>query len=303
VKERNNMNLAPIVLFVYKRPDHTRQTIEALQKNELANESELFIYSDGAKNETDREKVNEVRTYIKNIDGFKSVTIIERDKNWGLANNIIDGVTKILNEYGKIIVLEDDLVTSPYFLKFMNEALEMYQKDKQVASIHGYIYPIENLPDTFFIKGADCWGWATWKDRWGVFERDGQKLLDELLQKKLSKEADFNNSYGFTKMLQDQVKGKNNSWAVRWYMSAFLKNMLTLYPGKSYVQNIGFDSEGTHCKTAINVFAVKLNTNLVLNKIEVKEDLESRKKIEKFFRSLKPNVFQKLVSKMKRLVK
>ena len=153
--------------------------------------------------------------YIKNINGFKRVTIIEREKNWGLANSIIDGVTKIVNEYGKIIVLEDDLVTSPYFLKFMNEALEIYNDEPNVASIHGYIYPIVNLPETFFIKGADCWGWATWKEKWSIFEADGKKLLDELQNRKLQNEADFNGSYGFTQMLKDQIDGKNNSWAVR----------------------------------------------------------------------------------------
>src|SRR3989339_1619899 len=146
-------NLAPIVLFVYNRPYHTKQTVEALQKNEFANESELFIYSDEAKNLSAKESVDEVRNYIKTIDGFKKVTIVEREKNFGLANSIIDGVTKIVNEYGKIIVLEDDLVTSPFFLRFMNEALEMYQNESNVASIHGYIYPIGGLPETFFIRG------------------------------------------------------------------------------------------------------------------------------------------------------
>ena len=148
-------NLAPIVLFVYNRPWHTAQTVEALQKNTLADKSELFIYSDAAKNSEVALYVKKVREYIRNISGFRKVTIMEREKNWGLANSIIDGVTTIVNKYGKIIVLEDDLVTSPYFLRFMNEALEMYENEESVASIHGYIYPIEGLPETFFIRGAD----------------------------------------------------------------------------------------------------------------------------------------------------
>ena len=172
------MNLTPIVLFVYDRPDHVRQTVEALKKNVLALDSELFIYSDAAKNKNGEDKVNKVRQYIKNIDGFKKVTIFERKKNLGLAGSIIDGVTKIVNDYGKVIVLEDDLVTSPFFLKYMNQALELYKYEVRVASIHGYIYPIENLPETFFIKGADCWGWATWRNKWSIFESNGQKLLD-----------------------------------------------------------------------------------------------------------------------------
>jgi len=295
------MNLAPIVLFVYNRLWHTQQTVEALQKNELANQSELFIYSDAPKNENAVNSVAEVREYIKSIDGFKKITIVERDKNWGLANSIIDGVTNIVNKYGKVVVLEDDLVTSPYFLRYMNDNLEIYKDEKSVASIHGYIYPIENLPNSFFIKGADCWGWATWKDRWSLFESDGQKLLDELLSRNLQREADFNNSYGFTKMLKNQIAGKNNSWAVRWYMSSFLKDMLTLYPGKSYVQNIGNDSSGTHCSTS-DMYTINLNNSYIEEKIEIKEDSEAREKMELFFLSIKKNLFQKIVNKIRTLL-
>ena len=293
---------APIVLFVYNRPWHTQQTVEALQKNKLASESELFIYSDDAKNDDARVSVDEVRKYIDNITGFKKITVIKRDKNWGLANSIIDGVTKIVNEYGRIIVLEDDLVTSPYFLKFMNEGLTMYENEDKVASIHGYIYPIDNLPNTFFIKGADCWGWATWKRAWDIFESNGEKILDELKSRGLEKGADFNNSYGLTQMLKDQIKGKNNSWAVRWYMSAFLKDMLTLYPGKSYVQNIGNDDSGTHCGVS-DIFRVELSTSNNINRLELVENSDSRKKIEIFFDSINGTFIQKLKTRIKRLIK
>ncbi len=132
-------NLAPIILFTYNRPWHTRQTIEALQKNLYADKSRLIILSDGPKTEIDVPKVQKVREYIKTVKGFRSIEIIEREKNWGLANNIIDGVTRIINEYGKIIVLEDDIVTSPYFLKFMNEALEFYKDEERVMHISGYM--------------------------------------------------------------------------------------------------------------------------------------------------------------------
>jgi len=297
------MQLAPIALFTYNRLWHTKQTVEALQNNLYVEESNLFIFSDGPKTEKDEPKVKEVREYLKTIKGFKNIEIIERDKNWGLANNIIDGVTKIVNEYGRIIVLEDDIVTSPYFLRFMNEALEMYKDEPNVASIHGYIYPIDGLPETFFIRGADCWGWATWKEKWAIFEPDGQKLLDEVKKRGLQKEADFNGSYGFTDMLKDQIKGKNNSWAVRWYFSAFLKNMLTLYPGQSYVQHIGMSAEATNCKSETNFLDVVLNQSFSLSKIEPKEDLKSRAKIERFLRSIKPNIFQRIKSKIGRLAK
>ena len=298
--QNNNLYVyAPIVLFVYNRPEHTRLTMEALQKNTLAKDSELFIYSDAAKSKNDEIKVEEVREYIKKISGFKQVVIIERKRNFGLANSIIDGVTKIVNEYGKIIVLEDDLVTSPYFLNFMNKGLELYKDDPKVASIHGYVYPIDNLPETFFIKGADCWGWATWSDKWSVFEPSGQKLLDKIRKLKLEKEMDFNGSYGYVEMLKSQIIGKNNSWAIRWYASAFLKDMLTLYPGKSYVQNIGFDSQATHCKSKTNIFNTDLNKKLVIYKIDIKEDLAARKKFEIFFKKINPNFIRKVFLKIR----
>jgi hypothetical protein len=300
-------HLAPIVLFVYNRPWHTQQTIEALQKNELASESELFIYADGAKNNKANEKVKEVRNYIKTVDGFNKVTIIERENNWGLADSIIDGVTQTVNKYGRVIVLEDDLVTSSYFLRFMNDALEVYKDNNEVASIHGYLYPIDNMigvPDTFFIKGADCWGWATWARSWELFELNGQKLLDELQYKKLQKEADFNNSYGYSRMLKDQINGKNNSWAIRWYMSCFLQNKLTLYPKRSYIQNIGNDDSGTHCSQTDQFFVDVLSHEpMQLNKVAVvSEDANAREYMEKYFRSIKQNLLTKIFKKIKRSI-
>jgi len=290
--------LAPIVLFVYNRLNHTRQTLEALRKNDLASKSELIIYSDSAKNKNDLKKVAKVRGYIKNIDGFKKIIIRKTKENIGLANSIINGVTKVVNEYGKIIVLEDDLVTSRFFLRFMNEALEAYKDEPRVASIHGYIYPIKNLPETFFIKGADCWGWATWNNKWSIFESDAKKLLENVKKKNVEREINFNDSYNYTKMLKDQIKGKNDSWAIRWYVSAFLKNMMTLYPGQSYVQNIGFDNEGTHTKIKTVLFKTNLVNRFKFSKIAVNEDFVSRKKIENFFKSIKMSFMEKIKSKI-----
>lgn len=294
------MNYAPIALFVYNRPWHTQQTSEALQKNELAKETELFIFSDAPKNDAAIHSVNEVRAFIKTLQGFKKVTIIEREKNWGLANSIIDGVTAIVNQYGKVIVLEDDLVTSPCFLNYMNHNLDLYQNDDQVASIHGYVYPINGLPETFFIRGADCWGWATWKRAWDVFEADGNKLLTQLYDKSLQKEADFNNSYAYTQMLEHQVKGLNDSWAIRWYISAFLNDMLTLYPGQSYVHNIGNDDSGTHCSKT-DLFSTVLTQQNIgnMNKNHICEDNLARLKFELFFKSTKPDLLSRIVSKIR----
>ena len=301
------MTLAPIVLFVYNRPAHTRQAVEALQKNALSSDSVLIIFSDAAKSESQAEAVREVRKYIRTITGFRSVNFIERDRNWGLANSIIDGVTSVVNERGRIIVLEDDMVTSPYFLTYMNEALEKFADDDRVVSIHGYVYPVtQPLPEAFFLPGADCWGWATWSRGWACFNGDGQFLLDELKRRKLIRAFDFNGAYPFSKMLEAQIKGDNDSWAVRWYASAFLTGKLTLYPGRSLVHNIGFDGSGEHCGET-EVWATKLSTHPIdLNGIPVKASPAAWRAFEKHFRptqkSGRHNLLQRLLSSMASLL-
>src|SRR5450631_620851 len=163
---------APITLFVYNRPAHTLRTVEALRKNELASESDLIIFSDAPKKTEAAAAVREVREYIRTISGFHSVSIVERDKNWGLANSIIDGVTTVVNRYGRIIVLEDDLVTSPYFLHFMNKALDLYQDEPRVMQISGHIFPADVTAETdaVFLPMTTSWGWATWQRAWQYFD-------------------------------------------------------------------------------------------------------------------------------------
>jgi GT2 family glycosyltransferase len=217
--------LAPIILFVYNRPQHTLQTLNALQNNELSKDSVLYIFADGIKENASSEtiqKINETRKIIKNKKWCKEVFIIEREQNFGLAKSVIMGVTEIINNYHKAIVLEDDLVTSPYFLKYMNEALDKYEHINSVACISGYIYPINNLPDLFFIKGADCWGWATWKRAWDLFEPNSQILLDQIIEKGLEREFDFDGSYPYVQMLKNQVAGLNNSWAIGLFFYEFV---------------------------------------------------------------------------------
>mgnify|MGYP003483253723 FL=1 len=242
------MSYAPILLFVYNRPEHTHRCIESLLKNTLASESNLFIYADGVKDSTQQEAVNKVRNYIRTIQGFKQITLIERSENWGLARNIIDGVTTQVNRYGKVIVLEDDLVVAPYFLQFMNEALEVYKDEPKVGHIQACDFTQDTtLPDTFLIKWTGSWGWATWDRAWKHFNPNGNELLQELEERKLTHVFDFNGKYGFTRMLRRQIEGKNNSWAIRWNASLFLKDILSLNVGRSLVQNEGFDGSGTNC--------------------------------------------------------
>lgn len=277
------MQPAPILLFTYNRPAHTRQTLEALLNNELCNESELFIFSDGYKNDSDKKDVLKVREILHSIDGFKQIHIIENAHNLGLARNIIAGVTEVIEKYGKVIVLEDDLVTSRYFLTFMNEALEKFQNEEKIGHIHGYCFPISNLPDAFLIKWAGSWGWATWNRAWKYFNPDGKALLAEIEKRKLTKSFDFNGKYPFVRMLKRQVNGVNNSWAIRWYASLFLNNMLSLNAGKSLVQNIGLDGTGIHSGKddvwTTNLYRDKLN----VDQREIKENKVARKAFEHYY--------------------
>ena len=239
---------APILLFVYNRPEHLKQLIASLQANAEAAQSMLFIYTDAARNKADEEQVNKVREVIRHIDGFASIEVIERATNWGLARNIIGGVTEQIRRYGRVIVLEDDLVVAPYFLRFMNDALEAYKDEPQVGHIQACDFTQDaSLPDTFLIKFTGSWGWATWERAWQHFNPDGQALLNELESRRLTHRFDFNGNYRFTRMLRRQVQGKNNSWAIRWNASLFLKDILSLNVGRSLVQNNGFDGSGTHC--------------------------------------------------------
>lgn len=277
--------LAPIILFTYNRPWHTQQVLTALQKNELSDQSDLFIFSDGGKDAEDEKLVDETREILNNTTGFKHVTVYKRPVNYGLAANIIDGVTTIIEKYGKVIVLEDDLITARSFLSFMNKALTMYEDVEEVAHIHTFCYNGLNLPDTFFIKWVGSTGWATWAKSWELFSPNGQKLLAEIKNKKLSKTFDFDGSFPYTRMLKKQIEGKNNSWAIRWNASLFLNNKLSLNTGKSLIYNIGFDGSGSHSGSQdfYNMELYNKELELVKPKI-IQESVEARRQFEKFYK-------------------
>lgn len=251
-------NYAPILLFVYNRPEHTKRCIKSLLQSPVAAESRLYIFSDGAKGAHDAEAVADVRQYIHAINGFKEVIVDENYQNFGLAETIIYGVTKVVNIYGRVIVVEDDLILAPGFLGYMNEALEMYKDTPEVVNINGHILssPMK-FPENFLISFADSWGWATWKRGWDIFEKDGAKLLREI--EASGKSGRFDMGYHFTRMLREQISGKNNSWAIRWNASIFTKDKLSLNAGKPLAINSGFGKDATHCNTP-DLFSVKLYT-------------------------------------------
>lgn len=276
------MSLAPIVLFTFNRLDHTKKTIDALKENILAKESELFIFSDGARNSEEYIKVKSVRKYLKSIDGFKKINIIEAEKNRGLAKSVISGVTDIINKYGKVIVLEDDLVTSKYFLKYMNEALNIFKEREDIWSISGY-GPNINIPtdykdDIYITKRGSSWGWATWKDRWELVD---WKVSDyNIFKSNREMIQEFNLSgKDLAPMLDDQIDGRIDSWAIRWVYSQFRNNMYTVYPIKSLVKNIGNDLSGTHTTTTTH-FNVKLGEK----EINLNKNIKYNKGINKYFK-------------------
>ena len=175
------MKFAPIALFTYNRADHTQSAVESLLRNTEASQSDLFVFSDGPKNETKIEGVKQNREYIHTITGFKSVTIVERESNWGLSKSLIAGITELTDKYGRVIVVEDDLIVSPYFLKYMNDALEKYKDDDRVASISAFLNPTDTqTSETFFLRYFACWGWATWKRAWQLFNPDSRELLKRI---------------------------------------------------------------------------------------------------------------------------
>lgn len=277
--------LAPVALFAYARVDHLRQAVTSLLKNAGCRQTQLYVFCDGPRRPEDKSKTDAVRAYVDGIEGFASVTRIYREENIGLAGSIIAGVRQVLEQHGTVIVMEDDLVVSPHFLSYMNDGLRVYRDQSRVASIHGYVFPVaKELPETFFLRGAECWGWATWGRAWAHFQPDGRKLLDELSRRGLTHCFDLDGSYPYTKMLKNQIAGKNNSWAIRWRASCYLRDMLTLYPGRSLVNNIGMDNSGEHC-SATDAFLQATAVNpIVVTRQPLQEDDQARRAFAEFLK-------------------
>jgi len=289
-------NLAPIALFVYNRPEHTRRTIKFLQQNRLAEESRLFIFSDAAR-KGDEEKVKEVREYISSVEGFKSVEVVERERNAGLANSIIEGVTRLTREYDKVIVFEDDLLSSPYTLQYFNDALNRYESEDRVMHICAYMYPLKNaggLPETFFYRASGSWGWATWKRSWQHFESDIDKIISRFDKQKIN-DFSIDHSMNFWKQVHEFKNGKNNSWAIRWYASIFLRNGLCLNPASSLIDNIGHDGTGVHSGKN-DMYSVAISQNPVSYfPDKIAENQVAYLQIRDFLKHRKGNLWQRLV--------
>jgi hypothetical protein len=242
------MMTSPIVLFVYNRPSHTQRTINALKMARGAKDSDLFIFSDAARDANAQASVDAVRDIITTVSGFKSVNIIRRDRNWGLAASVVAGVTELCRDFSKVIVLEDDLVVGAGFLEYMNQALDIYQDNDEVMQVSGHMFPVETSSeaDAFFLPFTTSWGWATWQRAWNTFDADAKGYALLKTDASLRKAFDLDGAYPYFKMLEAQFEGRVDSWAIRWYLTVFLRRGVTLYPRQSLVSNTGFDGSGTH---------------------------------------------------------
>lgn len=242
-----NADLAPIVLFAYNRPDHLLKCLESLAASTLAKESDLFVFSDGPKkNATEKEidSVHKVREILKQKNWCKTVTIKESPVNQGLAKSVESGVTEIVNRYGKIIVLEDDLLVSKHFLSFMNEALKVYANSEQVFSVNGYMFPIKfSEKGCILLPYISTWGWGTWKEKWKIYNSHISQSEKDLIAKNPLMRKKFNLAdYDYTSMLDFE----NNSWGIKWYHAIFKRNGLSMFPTQTLVKNIGNDGTGTN---------------------------------------------------------
>lgn len=271
-------DLAPIVLFTYKRVDTLKKTVEALQGNYLASKSDLIVFSDGSKNETEIPSINEVRDYLNTVSGFKSVRVILSPLNKGLANSIIDGVTDVFEKFDKAIILEDDLVSSPNFLNYMNDALGFYQNDSRVFSITGFSVPIKTIDtfDIYFTKRSSSWGWATWKYQW--LNIDWEVKDYETFKFNFRRRYQFNKmGSDLSGMLDKQMSGKLNSWAIRWCYHQFKYDLFSVHPIVSKISNIGFSEDASNTKKKNNRYSTLLD-----NRNDVNFCFTERVKIEKY---------------------
>lgn len=277
--------LAPIVLFTYKRLDTLKQTVATLQLNYLALESDLYVFSDAAKGEQDFEMVSNVRNFLKTITGFKSIIIYESPVNNGLASSIIKGVSEILKKNETAIVIEDDLVSSPNFLNYMNDSLNFYRDNNKVFSIGGYSIPIKkgkSSSDIYFTSRATCWGWATWRDRWSIIDWEVKDYSEFKNNKGLRRSFNKMGS-DMANMLEKQMNGKINSWAIRWCYHQFKSNLLSVHPFVSKIENIGFNSaNASNTKERFNRFKTKLDNGEKTNFLFSEEFLLDQKIIQQY---------------------
>lgn len=306
----NNVNLAPVVLFVYNRPDHTRQTLQALKSNKLSEKTKLFVFADGAKKDANAatlEKISRVREIIHSEKWCGEVEIIEAIENKGLAQSIKEGVTSVMEKFGKVIVMEDDLITSSAFLTYMNKALDYYQTRQSVFSISAYSYPPNKFVvprdyeyDVFVSLRNGSWGWGTWSDRW---EKVDWKVSSYPIMNQEMKEALNRGGDDVFELLEGQQTGKLNIWSIQFTMAHFKNHAISILPCISYVDNIGMDGSGENCSEFTSLRNEKLNEKEDIRFLDVL--YEDKRIINAFYsancRSKRP-LWKKVINKLCRTI-
>ena len=302
-------DLSPIVLFVYNRPEHTKRTIESLSKNNLSSESFLYVYSDAPKDLKDQASVDQVRHYLHSINPtyFKKILVTERENNLGLANSIISGVSEVVHKHGKVIVLEDDIVTGKSFLTFMNSALDFYYDKKKVWHVSGWNYPIEHkgLSDVFIWRGMECWGWATWADRWKNFNNNIEYTVGSFSKKDISF-LNLDNSRNVWRQVIENRAGKIDTWAIFWFTTISKNKGMSVNITRSLTQNIGIDGTGHNCDDD-DIY--RLDDSAYLEQemdFEFEEDLEESKlaveRIKAFYKHSRGSIAKRIVRKLKKII-
>ena len=262
-----------IAIFAFRRPDHLRQVLYSLTSQSTPCAFPIFLFLDGPRSAADRGAVEACRAVATEMGKLLPIVIVASEVNRGLYSSLTDGISVVLADHEQVIVLEDDIVVSPYFLDYMCDSLRCYAENPRVASIHGYLPPISRpLPETFFLRGADCWGWATWRDRWSLYRHDAAAMAAELRSRGLARAFDLGGRVPNLRLLEDRAAGRSSSWAICWHASCFLADRFTLHPGRSLVRNIGLDHSGEHCAPSTSLEAVLTDTPLPVFRQKVEEN-------------------------------
>lgn len=298
------MKLAPIALFVYNRADHANRIIASLKSNFLSANSEIYIFSDAAKYPGDEKKVAEVRRIIRLVEGFSAIHIIERSENYGVAKSITDGVSSLCKSHGRVIVVEDDLILSREFLKFMNYSLDLYQRNDDIFQVSGYMFPIDvsTSKSVIFLPLISCWGWGVWDRSWRLLDADMNMLPSLERDVRLKNKFNFNDTYPYYSMAVKQKKHEIDSWGIAWYLTVFMRNGLVLYPPHSLVENVGVDSSGTHgrghSELQARVNEATMDGFIFPTTEMIGFDEKSMRGIENLFRSMQKGLFRRLFDRI-----
>lgn len=304
------VELAPVIIFCFKRLEHLRKVIEALSKNTLINQTDVYIYSDSPRAAIDNDGVSEVRQYLtrlKENHNFKSLRVEEAIQNKGLSKSIIEGIDYVINKHEKAIVLEDDIIISTDFLCYMNESLNFYRDDFRVWQISSHLYPVSNANEMKLIPFSNCWGWATWKDRWKYFRKD-DSLYAKLAENSKTrwKFTNYNYTKGYFDQVHSNYYGKIDTWAIYWYSTVFFHHGLTLYPASPKSVNIGMDGSGENSRyddSRLNPTSIESVGSLEEFNYPCEVDVEYYFDILTFLKSQDPSIISRVLSRLSRLVK